>query len=93
MLQWQYVEYRERVYSQWQKVNRGIPQLQKVECWYLIKIVLKGRWDICSFKSPQGVVPLPNQPNLFFILSVVYVFAIQKSNHPYLHLHILYHFY
>ena len=53
--------------------------------------VLRGRWDISWFKNPQGVVPLPNQPNLFLILRVTYVFVTQKSNHPYLH--ILYHFY
>ena len=34
---------RERVDSQWQKANRGIPQWQKVECWYPIRVVLKGR--------------------------------------------------
>ena len=71
MLQWQWVTYRERVDSQWQ-VNRGIPQWQKVECWYPIRIVLKGRWDISWFKNLQVLVPLPNQPNLFLILRVVF---------------------
>ena len=91
MVQWQYVAYRERVDSQWPKVNQGIPQWQKVECWYPIRIVLKGRWDISWFKNPQGVVPLPNQPNIFLILRVIYVLVMQKSNH--LYLHILHHFY
>ena len=50
-----------------------------------------GRWGIIWFKNSQGVVPLPNQPNLFLILKVVFVFVMQKSNHPYLH--ILHHFY
>ena len=91
MLQWQKVTYRERVDSQWQKANRGIPQWQKVECWYPIRVVLKGRWDSSWFKNPHGVVPLPNQPNLFLILRIIYVFVIQKSNHSYLY--ILHHFY
>ena len=47
--------------------------------------------DIGWFKNPQGVVPLPNQPNLFLILRVIYVFVIQKSNHAYIH--IFHHFY
>ena len=55
---------------------------QKVECWYPIRIVLEGRWDISWFINLQGVVPLPNQPNLFLILRVIYVFVIQKSKHP-----------
>ena len=49
-------------------------------------IVLKGRWDISWLKNPQGVVPLPNQPNLFLILRVIQVFVMQSSNHPYLHI-------
>ena len=69
----------------------GIPQWQYVECWYSIRIVLKGGWDTSWFKNPQGVVPLLNQPNLFLILRVIYVFVIQKSNDPYLH--IFHHFY
>ena len=40
-------------------VNRGVPQWQRVEYWYQIRIVLKGRWDISWFKHPQGVVLLP----------------------------------
>ena len=59
MLQWQQVEYRERVDSQWQNVNQGIPQWQKVEFWYPLRIVLKGRWILAGLKL------LPNQPNLF----------------------------
>ena len=43
----------ERVDSQWQQVIPGIPQWQKVECWYPIRVVLKGRWDISRFKNPQ----------------------------------------
>ena len=81
MLQWQQVKQRERVDSQW----------QKVECWYPMRIVLKGRWDINWFKNPQGVVPLFNQPNRFLTLRVIYVFIMQKSSHRYLH--ILHHFY
>ena len=61
MLQWHKVTYRERADSQW----------QKVECWYLIREVLKGRWDISWCKNPPGVVPLPNQQNLFLILRVL----------------------
>ena len=49
-------------------------------------IVLKGRWDISWFKNPQGVMPLPNQPDLFLILRFIQVFVIQSSNHPYLHI-------
>ena len=82
MLQWQLVTNRERLDSQWQKVNQGIPQSHKVECWYPIRIVLKGRWDISWFKNPQGIVSLPNQPHLFLILRVIYVFVIQNSQHP-----------
>ena len=48
-------------------------------------------WDISWFKNPRGLVPLPNQPNLFLILTVIYDFVIQKSNHEFLH--ILHHFY
>ena len=75
MLQWQQVVYSERVDSQWQKVNRGIPRWQKVEYWDPIRIMLKGRWDIGWFKNPQGVLPLPNQANLFLRLRVIYVFV------------------
>ena len=67
------VTYKERVHLQWQKVNQGIPQWQKVKCWYPIRVMLKGRWDIGWFENPQRVVPLPNQPNLFLILRVIYV--------------------
>ena len=28
---------------------------------------VKSRWDISWFKNPQGVIPLPNQPNLFLL--------------------------
>ena len=55
------------------------------------KIVIKVRWDISWFKNPQGVVHLPNQPSLFLTLRVIYVFVIQKSNHPYLNS--LHHFF
>ena len=71
--------------------NWGIPQWQKMECWYPIRVVLKDRWDIIWFKNPQGVVPLYYTPNLFLILRVIYVFLIQKSNQSYLY--ILHHFY
>ena len=74
--------HRERVGSQWQKVNRGIPQWQKVEYSYSIRIVFEGRWDISRFQNPQGVVPLLNQPKLFLKLRVIYVFVVQKSKHP-----------
>ena len=30
------------------------------------------------FKNPQGTVPLPNQPNLFLILRIIYVFFHTK---------------
>ena len=84
MLQWQWVTYRERVDSQWQ-VNRGIPQWQKVECWYPIRIVLKGRWDISWFKNLQVLVPLPNQPNLFLILRVICFLSYKSRNiHSYI---------
>ena len=83
-LQWQKVTYKETIDSQWQKVNRGIPQRQKVEYWYPIRIVLKGRWDINWFKN------LPKQTNLFFTLGVTYVFVTQKSNQACFH--ILHHF-
>ena len=66
------------------------PQWQQMECWYSTRIVLKVRWDFSWFKNPQRVMPLPNQPNLFLILRVIYVFAIQKSNHPYLHISIIF---
>ena len=42
--------------------------------------MLKGKWDISSFKNSHGVVLSPNQENLFLILKVIYVFVIQKSN-------------
>ena len=41
--------------------------------------VLKGSWDISSFKNPQEVVPLPNQPNQYLILRLSYVFVIQSQ--------------
>ena len=56
-----------------------------------MRIGLKDRWDISWFKNSQRVQSLPNQPNLFLILRVIYDFAIKKSNHSFLH--ILHHFY
>ena len=50
----------------------------------------KSSWDFGWFKNPQGVVPLPNQPNLFLILQVISVFVIRKSNQPYLHIFIIF---
>ena len=38
------------------------------------------------FKNPQGVVPLPNQPNVFVILRVIYVFIRHKLDHLFLHI-------
>ena len=51
-----------------------------LECWYLIRIVLKSRWDISWFKNPQRLVRLLNQPKFVSHIES-YVFVIQKSNH------------
>lgn len=48
-------------------------------CINMICIMLKDRWDISWFKNPPGVVPLPNQPNLFLILRVISVFYHTKT--------------
>lgn len=49
------------------------------------RIVIKGVWDISWLKNSQVVAPLPNQPNLFLILRVIYAFVTPKSNHGFLH--------
>ena len=49
------------------------------------QIVFKGRRDINWSKNPQVVMPLPDQPNLFLIMGVIYIFGIQKSKHAFLH--------
>ena len=41
------------------------------------------RWDFSWFKNLKRVVPLPNQPNQFLKLRVIYIFVMQKSKHTY----------
>ena len=72
----------ERADSQWQKVNRGIPLWQKVQCWYSIGTAWKGRkilreWCPC----------LTNQIYLYVCIDTKLVFMNQfaVSMNAYLH--------
>ena len=68
-----------KVDSQWQKMNQGIPQWQKVEYWYSVKILLKCSWDISWFKNPKWVVPMPKQWNHQIYLSYQELFMFLSS--------------